>query len=61
MHYSVDQDGIRASIRAVQALTDVTVDDVNYKSCLSHNLRRLLEELGDVSAPDSNIAYKSQQ
>lgn len=66
MHYSVDQDGIRASIRAVQALTDVTVDDVNYKSCLSHNLRRLLaayqfDELGDVSTPDLDVADKSEQ
>jgi hypothetical protein len=48
-------------MRAVQALTDITINDVNYKSCLSHNLRRLLEELGDVSAPDSNVADKSQQ
>jgi len=61
VHYSVDQDGIRASMRAVQALTDITINDVNYKSCLSHNLRRLLEELGDVTVPDSNVADKSQQ
>ena len=48
-------------MRAVQALTDITINDVNYKSCLSHNLRRLLEELGDITVPDSNVADKSRQ
>ena len=63
MHYSADQDGIRASMHAVEALADITIDDVNYKSCLSHNLRRLLQEMGQFSALDSNTAdnVKSMQ
>ena len=50
-------------MRAVEALNDVTVNDVNYKSSLSHTLNRLLtassntfeESGGDLSAEDSYI------
>lgn len=42
VYFSIHNDGVRAAVEAAQALTDTTIDEVNYKCSLAHNLMKFL-------------------
>lgn len=42
VHFDVTQEGIQSAIAAAKALQDTTIDEVNYKSSISHNLNKML-------------------
>jgi hypothetical protein len=65
VHFDISPAGIDAAIRAAQELHDTTVDEVNYKSSLSHKLTGFIEETAGSSknakAPsNNNIPFLAQ-
>jgi len=55
VHYSITGEGIHAAIRAASSLDDITVESVNYKCSLSHNLNKYLTGELSMPAEDSQI------
>lgn len=55
VHYSITGEGIHAAIRAASSLDDITVESVNYKCSLSHNLNKYLTGELTMPAEDSQI------
>lgn len=48
VHYDLSKDGICSAVEAAKELTDTTIDEVNYKSSISHNLKKYItDELDD--------------
>jgi hypothetical protein len=52
VHYAISGQGIQAAIRAATTLDDITVESVNYKCSLSHNLNKYLT--GELAMPDDS-------
>lgn len=61
VHYSITGEGIHAAIRAASTLDDITVESVNYKCSLSHNLNKYLTGELTMPAEDSQIPGLPQQ
>jgi len=53
VHYSINPDGVQAAVVAAQNLHDTTIDDVNYKTSISHSLNKFLVE--DMGIPQSTL------
>lgn len=68
VHFDVTTEGIQAAVGAAKALQDTTIEDVNYKSSISHNLSKMLHGEDSQSpipnnyeSPNSNIQAHIQQ
>lgn len=54
VHYELTKEGVVSAVAAAKELTDTTIDDVNYKSSISHNLKKFIHsELEPTATPPS--------
>ncbi len=61
VHFDVTQEGVESAVLAAKTLQDTTIEEVNYKSSISHNLSKLIhgEESPSPQILNSNVHHES--
>eukprot|EP01040_Poterioochromonas_malhamensis_P002156 gene2156-2297_t len=60
VHYPITPEGINAAFRAATELQDTTVDEVNYKSSLSHKLAGYIEQSKVLHTQASQVTSQNK-